>query len=109
MTSGGVSTPFEYVGDSGLGTYVQCGGTNSTFSLYLGPNVGGSGSYNLSGNGMVTAQYQYIGFTGPGTFTQSGGTDSGASELNVGINGSGTYNLSGSGMALCKIRVHWRK
>ena len=36
--------------------------------LYLGNNKGSSGSYNLSGAGVVTRTTEYIGLSGSGTF-----------------------------------------
>ena len=43
--------------------------------LYLGELIGSSGSYNLSGSGLLTATSEYIGYSGTGSFTQSGGTN----------------------------------
>ena len=57
---------------------MQSGGTNSVAGyLYLGYNAGSSGTYNLSGSGLLSAGYsEYIGYSGSGSFTQSGGTNS---------------------------------
>ncbi len=93
----------EIVGYSGAGTFIESGGTNnlsgSNGSLYLGNNAGGSGTYSLSGSGLLSAWYEYVGSSGTGTFTQSGGNSS-AYFLYLGNNagGSGTYNLSGTGL-----------
>ena len=108
--AGVLSTGAEYVGYTGVGTFNQQGGTinpsnYSTPSLYLGYNIGSSGSYNLSGQGVLYAGSQYVGYSGNGAFTQSSGTNSvnnGWLNLYVGYNvgSSGSYNLNGSGV-LC--------
>ncbi len=53
----------QYVGYSGVGSFVQTGGTNTTnvgaadiAALYLGYNAGSTGSYNLSGSGSSAAR-----------------------------------------------------
>jgi autotransporter-associated beta strand protein len=103
MTSGSLSTvEYQYVGYSGMGTFAQSGGTNNMdYSLYLGYNVGSSGTYILSGSGYMSASYiVYVGNDGAGTFTQSGGTNHLSTGVNLGydVGSSGTYNLSGSGL-----------
>ena len=68
-------------------------------NLLLG-NEAGSGTYNLSGSGLLSASQEAIGyFMGTGSFTQSDGTNS-VYELDVGAGdgSSGTYNLSGNGL-----------
>lgn len=93
----------EYIGYSGTGTFEQTGGASQLgFSLYLGYNSGGSGTYNLSGTGQLTGTYpnshQYVGYSGAGTFNQSGGTNSlqPSAVLYLGYNtgARGTYSLS---------------
>ena len=91
----------QYVGNLGIGNFVQSGGINvlsGSGELYLGNAPGTSGSYNFSG-GSLSAATEILGYAGTGSFTQSGGTNS-VSLLNFGyIGGSGgTYNLSGSGL-----------
>ena len=70
--------------------------------LSLGENAGGSGTYSLSGSGLLSVPSEYIGTYGTGSFTQSGGTQSVSGDLFVGgaagASGSGTYSLSGSGL-----------
>jgi fibronectin-binding autotransporter adhesin len=100
MTGGNLSASNENVGDTGTGTFTQFGGANSIGStLYLGANAGGSGTYNLSGNGMVSMGFAVVGNSGVGTFMQSGGATSIGTELFIGENAgsSGVYNLSGNG------------
>ena len=79
MTGGSltVSTWYsEFVGDSGKGSFSQSGGTNTVDGeLVLGSGPGSSGTYSLSGTGLLSAWYEYVGYSGTGTFTQSGGTN----------------------------------
>ncbi len=115
LAAGTLTTTTEYVGYSGVGAFTQTGGTNtpgnvtnngnsSSGGLYLGYNPGASGSYNLSGSGLLSAPSEFVGYNdGGGTFNQSGGTNN-----MLGVNGglslgntttfSSTYNLSGSGV-----------
>ena len=95
----------EYVGYSGTGTFTQTGGTNTmnffaSTELCLGGNAGSSGTYSLSGSGLLSANTEYVGWSGTGSFTQSGGTNTLSSYLYVGNNAgsNGTYSLSGSGL-----------
>jgi autotransporter-associated beta strand protein len=104
MNAGGLSTASESIGASGSGSFTQSGGTNAmSGGLYLGTNSGGSGTYNLSGGGLLSVTGtvgQYIGDIGSGSFTQSGGTNAVSGGLYFGTNsgGNGTYNLSSSGL-----------
>jgi fibronectin-binding autotransporter adhesin len=100
MTSGSLSTSYQLVGDSGLGTFSLAGGTNSIASfLYVGNGIGSSGTYNLSGNGLLSAAFEIVASRGTGTITQSGGTnsifvDSGQLYIGDGTGYSGSYNLT---------------
>ena len=89
----------ELVGNTGIGTFNQTAGTNSSTSLvYLGYNTGSSGSYSLGG-GYLVSPVEYAGLGGSGTFTQTGGTNSISNYLTLGYAAgvSGSYNLSGNG------------
>ena len=118
------------MGYSGSGSFTQTGGTNNLPNgmapLFVGFNPGSSGSYSLSGLGVLTATAgEYVGVSGNGMFTQSGGTQqlqrnpvsgqhagsSGSYTLssaavlsthaeNVGYYGAGTFAQSG-GMNTC--------
>ena len=68
--------------------------------LLIGNGPGSSGSYALSGNGLISANNEYLGNSGSGSFTQSGGTHTVSNNLYLGYNtgSGGTYNLSGSGL-----------
>ena len=90
---------------SGTGSFTQSGGTNSVpypNSLYVAQDGGSSGSYNLSGKGLLSPETEYIGQGGTGSFTQSGGTNaiySSSAGLYRGYaQGSGSYNLGGTGL-----------
>ena len=113
--SGLLSAPYEYVGYSGTGTFTQSGGTNSISGgtanvpsgLYVGYATGSSGSYSLTGSGLLSIPCEYVGFSGAGTFTQSGGTSIIAggvagvpSFLWLGDYGNGTYSLSGGSLSI---------
>jgi autotransporter-associated beta strand protein len=97
----------QYIGFSGKGSFAQSGGTNIvtgtayySFSvLALGCNAGDSGTYNLSGSGMLVATSEYIGYSGSGNFTQTGGSNTCNRDIVLGYSAcsSGTYSLSRSG------------
>jgi autotransporter-associated beta strand protein len=97
LGGGGMVAYSEYIGSSGTGAFTQTGGTNnignygitSPGGLYVGNNPGSSGTYNLSGSGLLSATTEYVG-PGNGVFLQSGGTNSVYSLLV-----SGVYSLSG--------------
>jgi hypothetical protein len=101
LGSGQTLTAFEEtIGESGIGTLTQSGGSNtlSGDNLFLGYYSGSTGTYNLSGTGVLSASSENIGTLGTGIFNQSGGTNTvGSGGLNLGYAdvSSGTYNLSG--------------
>jgi hypothetical protein len=92
-----------YGGATGSAVFTHSGGTNTTASFYLGHSPGtGSGTYNLSGTGILTVNGpEYIGYGGTGTLTQTNGSnvvnDGGGLSLRLGQNAgvTGTYSLSG--------------
>ncbi len=105
MSGGSLSVLLnEYVGNNGSGTFSQSGGTNNIGLgdgyLYLGSDPGSSGSYILSGSGLLGAYSEYVGYSGTGTFAQSAGTNSYTNSVYLGYNpgSSGSYSLSGSGL-----------
>lgn len=86
------------VGNSGSGSYVQTSGSSAlgTSAIYVGGNVGGTGSVSVSG-GFFDSNSVYVGRNGAGTFDLSGGTHrAGLMVIGDGATGSGTYSLSGS-------------
>jgi hypothetical protein len=90
---------FEYIGNSGAGTFNQSGGTHTTDGIDIGYN-GSTGTYILSGSGAVSASNESVGVGGKGTFNQSGGSNT-VGELNLAENAAskGTYNLTGGTLA----------
>lgn len=96
LSAGSLTTYFEFVGNSGTGTFSQTGGTNSAGQLYLGIGTGASGTYTLSGAGILSASYVSVGHGGIGTFIQNGGTHN-TQQMQIGTmpGGAGTYNLRG--------------
>ena len=93
LIGGSLSAQSIYVGYSGTGAFSQSGGTNavpnnnplpggSTSCLYMGYNPGSTGTYSLSGTGLLSVtgtgpapNGEFVGFSGAGAFTQSGGTN----------------------------------
>jgi fibronectin-binding autotransporter adhesin len=101
----------EYLGELGIGSFVQSGGTHtiSGGTLLLGTTIPGynaSGTYNLSA-GNLSVPTEFIAYYGTGNFTQSGGNHSvtSALDLGYGTGSSGTYNLSGNGMLSANVEV----
>jgi fibronectin-binding autotransporter adhesin len=90
----------ENVGYSGMGTFSQCGGTNSggyLVSVTVGCNSGAKGTYDLSG-GLLSIGALVVGGRGEGTFNHSGGTGTiGTLWICTYAGSSGTYNLTDSG------------
>ena len=80
LHGGTVTASLVQVGLSGTGTFNQTGGTVSTPTLWLG-NCGGcnggnaTGTYNLTGTGVINASSESIGLFGHGEFTQNGACD----------------------------------
>jgi hypothetical protein len=118
LQNGTLSTSSEIIGYAGMGSFTQTGGTNTVSGiLYVGGlvddngnQIGGTGSYALSGTGTVlSASYETIGYTGTGSFNQTGGSNTISNELYVGggfdnegspVAGTGSYSLSGAGATL---------
>ena len=53
--TGQLWAPYQYVGYNGTGSFTQSGGTSTVFFLQLGYNAGGSGTYSLSGSGLLSS------------------------------------------------------
>lgn len=96
-------------GDESLGTYTggappgngiftQSGGTNTVGGTLCVGGEYGSGSYTLSGSGLLTAANERVGnsHSRTGAFTQTGGTNNITNALTIGT-GAQYYYLSGSG------------
>ena len=102
ILAGQLPATSEYVGSSGTATLVLSGGSNSAAggTLYVGNNLGDSGTYILSGSGLLSVACEYVGNAGSGSLTQSGGINTASTLFNMGYySGSlGTYCLSGGSL-----------
>ncbi len=102
MSGGGFSATDVYSAIGGAGAIVQSGGNANETNLYLGYNVNDSGTYAVSGTGVLSFSYGYVGYSGTGSLTQSGGTAINVGGYNLEIAGnpgsSGTYTIN-SGQA----------
>lgn len=100
LHGGSLQATSEVVGDTGVGTFMQDGGTNQVQeSLTLGELPGSNGSYLLRDQGSLTVLLDdTIGKSGEGTFEQQGGTHANKNIIWLGYDGgNGTYSLhSGS-------------
>ena len=94
--SGRLTAASIFVGLAGSGRFAQSGGTNALMILSLSGDVGGQGSYLLSG-GQLKAGAEYIGRYNTALFQQTGGTNTAGQSLTVGQgqNAAGTYELEG--------------
>jgi hypothetical protein len=63
-----------YVGQYGVGTFQQQGGTTYGHGITVGYWEGSSGHLLLQGGSMASSDYVYIGYGGEGTFEMTGGT-----------------------------------
>ncbi len=103
LSGGSLSASSEIIGGTGIGSITQSGGTNTVNVMrvdymVLGYTSGGTGTYNLSGTGLlISTPPESIGYYGNGSFTQSGGTNSAAGGLVLAQYGgsTGIYNLNG--------------
>jgi hypothetical protein len=89
------SNSTEYVGYSGLGNFNQTGGNNTItgYSLFVGYQSGGTGTYTLSGGSLIannSNSFEFVGYMGVGNFNQTGGTNT--------ITGAGLIVGDGSGV-----------
>jgi hypothetical protein len=101
-----LTTSQAFIGNSGRGTIDQSAGSYVAQGqgLRLGLQSGGSGTYNLSGDGSLETFNTYVGNNGTGNFNQSGGSHliaEGGSQLYLGFlqDSVGTYTLSGGSLS----------
>ena len=82
-----------FIGDEGVGEFLQYGGTHTTAFMYLGFGPSGVGTYTLGGTGVLDTDVTAVGVDGTGTFTQVYSTHT-TNTLLVGTSaGAGTYNM----------------
>ena len=91
----GLTFANDNIGEYGAGSFSQSAGTNSSYYMVLGEELGSSGTYSLSGGSLRAVGYETVGSSGNGLFTQTGGTNSTAMLQLDANGGSGTYNLQG--------------
>lgn len=104
LNNGSLSAWGATIGQYGVGTFKQTGGTahfTEGLTLGLGNGLSGSGTYNLSG-GNLSADSECVGYRGTGAFNQSGGSNTVAQDLVLGYRhtGVGVYNLSGGTLSV---------
>lgn len=101
LASGSFTPQYEYIGYSGFnGTVNHSGGTNgsptATYLISIGEGAGRTGTYNLSGTGVVNAgNTMYVGAYGTGIFNQTGGSNIVPTTLYIGAwtGSNGSYTL----------------
>jgi fibronectin-binding autotransporter adhesin len=104
MSANNLTALADYVGYNGRGTLTQTGGTNTIAAgaapnyMDIGAFFGSTGTYNLSGTGVLTVNApEYLGDIGIGFFNQNGGTHSISGPLFMGYNAggqAGTYTMN---------------
>ncbi|HUB24233.1 MAG TPA: PEP-CTERM sorting domain-containing protein [Tepidisphaeraceae bacterium] len=87
----------ETIGDTAAAVFTQSGGTNSAVILYLGTTLGSTGTYVLSGTGVLSVDsVEYLDQGGVALFNQNGGSNNTVALVVDGALGTtGTYSLSG--------------
>lgn len=96
-------TGTAYLGNYGVGTFTQSGGTQAiTGRLYIGTNFAASGSYSLSGGTLTDQTSEYVGNAGVGAFVQTGGSNTCQGNLYMGqaVASTGTYPLSAGALTI---------
>ncbi|MGD0770848.1 MAG: dockerin type I repeat-containing protein [Tepidisphaeraceae bacterium] len=89
-TSGAFTVNFEELGNGSNSSYTQTYGTNAPGQeLDVGMTSGDTGTYTLTGTGVLTAT-EYVGKGGNGTFNQTGGVNN-ATYLFVGASAYGLF------------------
>ena len=94
---------FVYDGLNGTGLITHSDGTLTVSNItYLGYHSGSTGTYNLSGTGVLNSEDLYVGFGGVGVFSQSGGSVNLSFSLIIGSSSRTlcTYTLAGPGARL---------
>jgi hypothetical protein len=109
LVSGAVNDTGDLrIGVSGIGSFVQSGGTNSivgsnvfnTYGLGIGDSASSAGTYTLLAGVLSVSNDEFIGRVGTGTFNQTNGAHTIGGSLylggsTIGSGGTGSYFLSG--------------
>ena len=100
MTGGSLTVSYgEEIGNTGIGTFIQSGGTNTIVGnqgLILGEQTGSVGTYNLSDSGQLLSPERSLVTPAPAVLINPGGNNLITGNLSLGS--YGTYTLSGSGL-----------
>ena len=108
--TGQLSATSEWVSNGYPATFVQSGGTNTVAYLRIGYDYNGgvgTGTYTLSGTGVLDATYETLAESGGvGILTQSGGINTVSNSLYLGgdSRSQATYNLNGGILCLSSIQ-----
>jgi hypothetical protein len=106
QSTNALTIKLEQVGYNGLGVANLIGGTHAitgtgTNGLYVGVNVGSSGTVNLAGATVTLEDSAFVGVSGNGVINHTSGSVSlngyltlGGESSGTAVAGSGTYNLS---------------
>lgn len=109
VTGSRLTTGAVYIGNLGVGTFNQNGGTfTANAPFYLGFGDKSNGTFNLSGTGSLSTGIAFVGNVGVGAFNQNGGTFTIATApLVIGANtgSNGTYTLSGGTLSTASTTV----
>ena len=101
----------EAVGVAGTGTITHTAGSNNlgTGVVVMGVSNNSSGTYNLSGTGVLSG-LEYIGEAGVGIMNQSGGTNNATTiyMASANLNTTCTYNLSGGTLTATTINLGYQ-
>lgn len=90
--------PGLFIGYSGTGVLTHADGNNTVReNLWLGFGTGSSGTYLLSGSGLLEANTEHIGSVGQGYFAQTGGVNR---PVTISIGPHGRYELTGGALVV---------
>ena len=106
-----------HVGDNGIGTFTENGGSVSVAAwLLVGQQPNAIGTFTLTSGSLMVGQNEYIGDAATGnssvsggTFNQTGGSNTLTASshfwVGYGTGGTGTYNLSGGTLSGSPIEI----
>jgi hypothetical protein len=105
LSGGTLDADIQYIGRFGTGTFTHSGGTNTAATeLHIATGttgMKGTGTYALSGTGVLNVGNLVVGVTGQGTLSQTGNSSLTATSLAVGgqSGATGVMNYSGGSFA----------